>query len=172
MSKMFMLGMVAAVAIAISGCCSMSDSQGSGGKCAVCGPGGKMACPHCKMMPGKCKCKMQAATMAEINTAALKALIDSGVSLTLVDARTGKYDDGRLIANAVTLSPEAKDEEIAAALKLKDAMIVSYCVNPQCPASRILAAKLMKLGYTRVLEYPQGIDGWVSEGNPVKQVVK
>ncbi len=57
-------------------------------------------------------------------------------------------------------------------LPSKDALIVSYCVNPQCPASRMLAAKLIKLGYTRVLEYPQGIDGWVREGNPVMQVVK
>jgi len=110
--------------------------------------------------------------MAEINTSALKTLIDSGVQVTLVDARTGKFDDGRRIANALNISPEAKDDDIQRALQSKDAMIVSYCANLKCPASRLLAAKLVTLGYKHVLEYPQGIEGWVGEGNPVTQVSK
>lgn len=110
--------------------------------------------------------------MAEINTSALKALIDASAPLTLVDARTGKYDDGRRISNALNLSPEAKDDEIQRVLKSKDALIVPCCVNPKCPASRQLAARLTALGYTRVLEYPQGIEGWVGEGNAVTQAPK
>ena len=124
-------------------------------------------CPHCGMEKGKCKCGAKAAPMAEINTSALKALIDSGVTLTLVDARVGKYDDGRRIPKALNLGPEAKDSEIQSALPSKDTLIVSYCANLKCPASRLLAARLAELGYKRVLEYPQGIEGWVSEGNPV-----
>ena len=99
-------------------------------------------------------------------------MIDSNVALTLVDARTGKYDDGRRIPNALNLGPAATDTEIRSVLKSKDALIVSYCANLQCPASRQLAVKLVALGYTRVLEYPQGIEGWVSEGNPVAKAAK
>lgn len=110
--------------------------------------------------------------MAEINTLGLKSLIDSGVKLTLVDARVGKYDDGRRIPNAINLGPEAKDSEVQSALTSKDALIVSYCANLKCPASRLLAARLAALGYKHVLEYPQGIEGWVSEGNPVTQAAK
>ena len=127
----------------------------------------KMSCPHCGMQKGHCKCTATATPMAEINTSALKALIDSGVALTLVDARVGKYDDGRRIPKALNLGPEAKDSEIESALPSKDALIVSYCANLKCPASRLLAARLTALGYKRVLEYPQGIEDWVSEGNPI-----
>ncbi|OGV69776.1 MAG: hypothetical protein A2283_14565 [Lentisphaerae bacterium RIFOXYA12_FULL_48_11] len=107
--------------------------------------------------------------MAEINTTALKTLIDSGVQLTLIDARTGKYDDGRRISNALNLGPDAKTEEIESALRSKDAIIVTYCVNLKCPASKLLTARLTSLGYKHILKYPQGIEGWVSKGNPVTQ---
>jgi rhodanese-related sulfurtransferase len=110
--------------------------------------------------------------MAEINTSALKSLLNSGVKVTLVDARTGKFDDGRRILDAINLGPEAKDEEIMRALKSKDALIVSYCANLKCQVSRQLAARLTAMGYKHVLEYPQGIEGWVGEGNPVIQVSK
>jgi len=172
MSK-YTLIMVLAVAIAAAGCCSMCKSHRSGeGKCHVCGMTSKASCPQCSMPKGRCKCPATANPMAEINTSALKSLINSGVNLTLVDARTGKYDDGRRISNALNIGPEAKDEEIQGALKSKDALIVSYCANLKCPASRLLAAKLKALGYKHVLEYPQGIEGWVGEGNPVTQVSK
>jgi len=107
--------------------------------------------------------------MAEINTPALKALISSGVKLTLVDARVGKYDDGRRIPNAINVGPEATVNEIEIVLPSKEALIVTYCVNLKCPASRILAARLTALGYKWVLEYPEGIEGWVAQGNLVTQ---
>ena len=110
--------------------------------------------------------------MAEINTSALKSLIDSGVNLTLVDARTGKNDDGRRIATALNLSPDAKESDIESVLTSKDALIVTYCASLKCPASRKLAARLIALGYKRILEYPQGIEGWVGEGNPVTPASK
>ena len=154
MKNKFMFGVVLAAVIAASGCCSM--------------------CKHKKSDDGKCSCGMttKAMPMAEINTSALKTLIDSGVKVTLVDARTGKFDDGRRISNALNLGPEAKDDEIQGSLKSKDALIVSYCANLKCPASRQLAARLTTMGYKHVLEYPQGIEGWTAEGNPVTQVSK
>ena len=173
MKKVLMYGMVFAAMIAAAGCSSMCKSTGSGeGECPMCGMTGKMKCPQCAMPMGQCKCKVVTGPMAEINTSALKSLIDSGVVLTFVDARVGKYDDGRRIKNALNIGPEAKDEEIMSMLKSKDAIIVSYCADLKCPASRLLAAKLIKMGYKHVLEYPQGIKGWVSEGNPVTQVSK
>jgi len=113
-----------------------------------------------------------AKAMAEINTSALKTMIDSGVTMTLVDARTGTFDDGRRIQNALNISPAAKDDEVQGALSSKDAIIVTYCAGMKCPASRELAARLTTMGYKHVLEYPQGIEGWTAEGNPVTQTTK
>ena len=173
MKKIYLLVMVMAVALVTAGCWSTGRCCGNrGDRGPASGTTGKMTCPKCGMPKGHCKCEAMAKPMAEINTSALKVLIDSGVALTLVDARTGKFDDSRRISNALNLSPDAKEDEIQNMLKSKDALIVTYCVNPKCPASVKLASKLTAMGYVRVLEYPQGIEGWVSEGNAVTQASK
>jgi len=170
MKSQIMFSMVLAAAMTTAGCCSMHKPHGGGGaKCLDCGQSMPKGCPPCGLSKELCKCPDTAAPRAEINTSALKALIQSGVKLTLVDARVGKFDDGRRIPNALNLGPDAKDSDIASALTAKDALIVSYCANLKCPASRRLAARLATLGYTHVLEYPQGIEGWASEGNLVTQ---
>jgi rhodanese-related sulfurtransferase len=102
-----------------------------------------------------------------IGTAALKTMMDAGVPMTFVDSRTGKYDDGRRIPGALSLSPVATEQEIQNVLKSKDALIVSYCANLKCHASLMLAVRLQGLGYKHILEYPYGIEGWFEAGFPV-----
>ena len=107
---------------------------------------------------------------AVVNTLGLKTLIGSGVPLTVVDARSGKYDDGKRIPGALSLNSESKPEEVAKVLPNKEALIVTYCANLQCPASAALSKHLKSLGYTNLIEYPEGIQGWIEAGNPVKSV--
>ncbi len=105
----------------------------------------------------------------EINAAALRALMNSGEHMHIFDARTGKYDDGRRVPGAGNLSPMARPERVAGVLHGKDDLIVTYCSNLKCPASRALADGLRKMGYRNVIEYPQGIDGWAEAGYPVQK---
>jgi len=105
-----------------------------------------------------------------VSTLGLKTLIDSGVPMIILDARSGKYDDGKRIAGALSLNAESKAEEIAKVLPKKDALIVTYCANLKCPASNALYNHLKSLGYTNLIEYPEGIQGWIEAGNPVKAV--
>lgn len=104
-------------------------------------------------------------TYAEINTEALAVLMRVKVPMLIFDARTGEYDDGRRVPGAKQLSPEATTKEIAGAIKSKEALVVAYCTNVDCPASRMLYRRLKKLGYKNVIEYPYGIEGWVKAGN-------
>jgi rhodanese-related sulfurtransferase len=104
-------------------------------------------------------------TYAEINTEALAVLMRVKVPMLIFDARTGEYDDGRRIPGAKQLSPEATTKEIAGAIKSKEALVVAYCTNVDCPASRMLYLRLKELGYKNVIEYPYGIEGWVKAGN-------
>ncbi len=104
---------------------------------------------------------------ATVNTLGLKTLISSGVPLTILDARSGKYDDGRRIPGAQSLNAESKAEEIAKVLPNKESLVITYCANLKCPASHKLYTHLKSLGYTNLIEYPEGIDGWVAAGNPV-----
>ena len=103
-----------------------------------------------------------------INTEALAAMLRAKVPVTLLDARAGKYDDGRRIPGAVTLAPTAKNDEITVLLPDKTALIVTYCVDLKCPASHQLGEKLRSMGYVNVLEYHEGIMGWTAAGNKVQ----
>ncbi|MFA5043959.1 MAG: rhodanese-like domain-containing protein [Kiritimatiellia bacterium] len=171
MKTIVWMAAIALLVVGLTGCQCMRNWHGCHVK-----KGASMtensACAKCGLPRGKCKCPSGPTMIPEINTAALKTLIDSGATLTLLDARTGKYDDGRRIPGALSLAPDAKDEAILAMLKSKDALIVTYCANLKCPASVMLADKLQALGYKHILEYPYGIEGWAAEGNPVTPAAK
>jgi len=93
------------------------------------------------------------------------------VAIFAVAAYAG--DDGRRIPGAKSLSSDATAEEVAKiAGKDKNALIVTYCANLKCPASRKLVRYLKKLKYTNVIEYQEGIEGWASAGHKVDKVTK
>lgn len=77
----------------------------------------------------------------------------------LVDAR-GNKPDMEMIPGAIALSYDAPDQVIMDTLKDKNATVITYCANVRCSASPTLAKRLMKMGYTNVREYPEGIAGW------------
>lgn len=155
-----------------------ADSCGAAGACAksACGRRAKKACAAkvectagtCAKTGGEAKTDAHA-SVAEISTPALATLLRSGKP-TVLDARTGKYDDGRRIPGAKSLSPEADAKEAAKQIPSKDSLVVTYCSNTQCPASGRLAKRLLELGYNNILEYPEGIAGWQQEGNQVEEV--
>lgn len=105
---------------------------------------------------------------ATLNTSGLKTLIDSGLPLTIVDARAEKWDDGKRLPGALSLHAGSKLEDIEKVLPKKDALIITYCANLKCPASHELNKVLKANGYTNLIEYPEGIQGWIEAGNPVK----
>ena len=96
----------------------------------------------------------------------LKSWIDEGKKITIVDARGKQYFDGNLLPNAKSILPEATDADIQAALPEKDAVIIVYCSNLQCPAGATLADRLVKMGYTNVYKMPSGISEWMKKGFP------
>lgn len=122
----------------------------------------------CATAVDTCKAPVKVeAVEATINTDALAALIRANTTMTILDARSGKYDDGRRIPGAKSLAASADDATLAATAGAKDGLVVTYCANLKCPASKALATKLRSLGYTNVLEYPDGIEGWAAAGKTV-----
>ena len=109
---------------------------------------------------------------AVVSTETLTTLLNAKTPLVLVDARTGKYDDGKRLPGAVALAPGATNEEIAKVIPDKNALIVAYCVNTKCMASHHLAVRLKEAGYVNVLRYPVGIEGWIAAGHQVVAVKK
>ena len=157
MGMVLLVAGVAATQAAWAGCCGEKDAACPTGVCAV-QPAAANAAP--------------VAQEGVINTEALATMIRVKTPMTLLDARAGKFDDGRRVPGAKALAPTAKDEEVTAMLPDKQALIVTYCTNVKCPASPMLAKKLRGLGYANVLEYHEGIEGWVAAGKPVEQAAK
>jgi rhodanese-related sulfurtransferase len=114
-----------------------------------------------------CPAAKTAVKHPEIGTEHLQTLLRSGVPLVVLDARTGKYDDGTRIPGARSLSPAADAETAAKAVPSKETLVVTYCAGTHCPASGMLANHLSELGYKNIFEYPQGIEGWVKAGQEV-----
>lgn len=107
-----------------------------------------------------------------ITTEALKALISSGATMHILDARSGTYDDGRRIPGAKALNAESKVSTILRMLPEKEGLIVTYCANLKCPASSKLFEHLKSLGYKNLIEYPEGIQGWVNAGHEIETVFR
>ena len=151
--------------------CSAGHSEEAAVKAAPAGDG----CPDGTCAPADKSAKAAAPAAVEgkeevpatVNTAGLKTLISTGVPLTILDARSGKFDDGKRLPGALSLNSESKPEEIAKLLPKKDGLVITYCANLKCPASHKLYTHLKSLGYTNLIEYPEGIEGWVEAGNPV-----
>ncbi len=149
-------GIIIICALLCGFCFSLYAETCAGNVCAAAPSGAAAAAP-------------QEAKIAEIGTDALAAMVKAGAGAILLDARSGKWDDGRRIPGAKSLNAQSSAEDIAAVVPAKNSLVVTYCSNPKCPASDMLAKHLLKLGYTNIIEYPAGIDGWAAAGQPIEK---
>ncbi len=156
----------------VEGCSSCSSAHSPEKEAAVktadtCADGVCAADDHAHKTESPVATEEKTEAPATINTLGLKTLVNSGVPLIILDARSGKYDDGRRLPGALSLNSESKPEDISKVIPTKEALVVTYCANLKCPASHALYSHLKTLGYTNLIEYPEGIEGWVEAGNPV-----
>ena len=137
------------------------------GDCKKCERSQKESCEKKSDCGDMKDCRMKSGE-AVVSTKALKILLDSKTELILLDARSGKYDDGKRIPGAKSLNAASAPEEIEKVIPSRDSLVITYCASLKCPASSKLHKHLTELGYKHVIEYPQGIKGWVEAGNSVE----
>lgn len=99
----------------------------------------------------------------------LKARLDRGEALTIVEALPAQYYRRAHLPGARLLPHDEVDELAPTVLPDRDALIVVYCANLPCPNSEIAAARLSELGYTNVREYAEGKQDWIDAGYPVEE---
>ena len=89
-------------------------------------------------------------------------------AVTVLDVNGSEsFQEGR-IPGAIDFIAQKK--RIAALLpKDKNALIVAYCANENCPAYKAAVAAAKELGYTNVKHYAGGIQGWKKSGAPVEK---
>src|SRR3712207_2656395 len=99
--------------------------------------------------------------VTKISREELKAKLDRGEDVILVEALPPMYYEDAHLPGALNLPHDRVDELAPTLLPNKSARIVVYCANAPCPNSGIAARRLTALGYTSVLEYDDGKQDWI-----------
>lgn len=99
----------------------------------------------------------------------LKARLDAGDDVTIVEALGGMYYADAHLPGAINIPHDQVDTLAPQLLTKKDAEIVVYCSNTACPNSTIATRRLLHLGYTRVFEYVEGKQDWIEAGYTVER---
>ena len=95
----------------------------------------------------------------------LKTAMANG-SVTLLDCNGAQTFSRYHISGAIHL--DANKDGLAALLPAqKDALIVSYCGNENCPKYKHGVEAAAKLGYTNIKYFEPGISGWMDAGEAV-----
>ncbi len=103
-----------------------------------------------------------------VNREQIRAMLDSGDPITLVEALPRQYFDKNHLPGAINLPHDQVAELAAGLLPDKEALIVVYCANTECRNSAIARDALERLGYSNALEYVEGKQDWLDAGYPVE----
>ncbi|MFB0563957.1 MAG: rhodanese-like domain-containing protein [Candidatus Lokiarchaeia archaeon] len=98
----------------------------------------------------------------------LKKWIDAGKEMIIADARASEEYEKAHIPGAVSLLI-AELETRADSVLRKGVPIVTYSEDEDCPAKKILAEKLEKMGYKPVYAYDGSYADWVKLGYPIEK---
>jgi rhodanese-related sulfurtransferase len=104
-----------------------------------------------------------------ITREALKAALDKGEKIILVEALPAKYYEDAHLPGAINIPHDQVDGLAARMLPDKTAAIVVYCASGPCKNSGIAAERLAALGYGNVRDYHEGKADWVAAGLPVEK---
>jgi rhodanese-related sulfurtransferase len=84
----------------------------------------------------------------------------------LVDALGERYFAADHLPGAINVPHTVTDLVLRASLPNRSAEIITYCANPACQNSHVLAHRLQALGYRNVAVFPGGKKEWAEAGLP------
>lgn len=102
----------------------------------------------------------------EIDAWDLKAAMENGEKLVVIDARSTQAFHTEHIPGALSLLHRAMNAASTAGLD-KSALVVTYCDGIGCNASTKGALNMCRLGF-RVKELMGGLDWWKRDGHPTE----
>ena len=107
----------------------------------------------------------------EITSEELRAKMDRGEQVVLVEALPPRYYEDAHLPGAINIPHTEVDELAPGLLPDKSAEIVVYCSNRACQNSPQAARRLEALGYENVYDYEEGKQDWISAGLPTESGV-
>lgn len=108
--------------------------------------------------------------MKTITTQELKNMIDRKEDFALINVLPDKSFDEEHIPGShnVPLERESFLDEVQSLAGGKRRRIIVYCASRDCRASPDAAAKLQAAGFTKVVDYEDGMAGWRAAGYEVE----
>ena len=104
-----------------------------------------------------------------IKTNDLKAKMDNKEDFVLVEVLGPETFAEFHLPEAINVTvDDTFEEEIQKAVPDKNKTVVVYCRDIECHASAKATRRMEALGYTNLLEYHNGKDGWRAAGLPVE----
>lgn len=107
--------------------------------------------------------------MQTLTTEQLERVMRDNESFTLINVLDQDAFSEQHIPGSVNIPLDQSDfvEQVENEAGSKDAKIVVYCANTDCPASEKAAGKLEEAGYKNVYDYEEGMAGWQEADNLV-----
>lgn len=102
-----------------------------------------------------------------VTTDELKTLLDSGVEMTVVDARNPEEYQEVHIKGAINIPVKMFAEHQHKLPQDKSAKIIFYCNGIKCGKSKKAAKKAIHSGYTDIAVYAEGMPVWEEKGMPI-----
>jgi rhodanese-related sulfurtransferase len=101
--------------------------------------------------------------METVSRSQLQQWVDSGEDMLLIDVLPRDSFSKQHIPSSINVP--IKDnanfiKDIESSAKSKSQRIVVYCANMQCDASEQAAQKLENAGFTNVVRFEEGVEGW------------
>jgi rhodanese-related sulfurtransferase len=92
----------------------------------------------------------------------------------LLDARAARLFSLGHLPGARNIPPEALEKptgELPEALYglSRDNLLITYCADPLCPLAENLALFLKNQGFSNILIFTQGFDGYLDSGRPTEE---
>ena len=108
---------------------------------------------------------------SKITREELKAKLDRGEDVVLVEALPSRYYEEVHLPGAINMPHDRVDELASELLSDKSAEIIVYCSNRACQNSPQAVRRLTALGYENVRDYEEGKKDWIEAGLPTERGV-
>ena len=100
------------------------------------------------------------ATFKKIKANQLKKKIEAGGNFELIDVLNKNSFDVKHVPNSKSIPVSEIENRAPKELPDKNKEIIVYCASKTCQASPTAAKKLVEMGYTKVIDFEDGLAGW------------
>lgn len=100
-----------------------------------------------------------------VDTETLHRWLSDGRALVLIDTLPARAFEKGHLPGAINIVSDDICTRARETVPDLDARIVVYCGGPRCKRAGRAAARLVRLGYTRVHHYVEGKLGWCAAGH-------